>query len=69
LWRLELRKVRRWFKLGQQDNGSDENVNSIVDIKKFLSTPENPLTTKEFQEFWSSLSEEEKEEFRKTPLN
>ncbi len=52
--------------MGQQDNGEWEN--SIVDIKKYLSTPENPLTTKEFQEFWNSLSEEEKNEFRKSEL-
>lgn len=52
--------------MGQQDNGEWEN--SIVDIKRYLSTPENPLTTKEFQEFWASLSEDEKDEFKKAEL-
>lgn len=46
----------------------EKSLNSIVDIKKYLSTPENPLTTKEFQEFWSSLTEAEKSEFRNTVL-
>lgn len=46
-----------------------QHRNTIVDIKKYLSTSENPLTTKEFQEFWNSLTEEEKEEFRTTELN
>jgi hypothetical protein len=50
----------------ESDDGKKEN--SIVDIKKYLSTPENPLTTKEFQEFWSSLTEEEKVEFKTTEL-
>lgn len=52
--------------MGQQDNG--EVNNSIVDIKKYLSTSDNPLSTKEFQDFWNSLTEEEKNEFKKTEL-
>jgi hypothetical protein len=51
--------------LGQKEQSPE---NSIVDIKKYLSTEESPLTTKEFQEFWNSLSEAEKDEFRKTEL-
>lgn len=46
---------------------SDEN--SIVDLKKFLGTPERPVEMSEFQEFWASLTEEEKEEFRQTELD
>lgn len=42
--------------------------NSMSDIKKFLSTPENPVTGKEAIDFWTSLSEEEKEEFRNAEL-
>lgn len=42
--------------------------NSIVDIKKFLGSPENPLDNAEFKAFWESLSEEEKEEYKNTPL-
>lgn len=52
--------------MDKQDNG--KNVNSIVDIQKYLSTLENPVKAKEFQEFWVSCSDEEKEEFRKTEL-
>jgi hypothetical protein len=47
----------------------DERWNTVVDLKKFLSTPENPLTSKEFHDFWSSLNDKEKEEFRKTKLS
>lgn len=42
--------------------------NSIVEIKKFLQDTENPPTTAEFSEFWTSLTEEEKAEFKNTPL-
>jgi len=52
--------------LGEQDDGQKEN--SLVEIKQYLSTPENPLSTKEFQEFWSTLTEEEKHEFKTTEL-
>lgn len=45
-----------------------EGENSIVSIKKYLSTPERPVGMDEFKEFWDSLSEEEKAEFKKTPL-
>lgn len=45
-----------------------EGENSIVDIKKFLSTQENPVSTQEFHEFWNSLSDEEKEQFKNEKL-
>jgi hypothetical protein len=67
LWRLELHKVRRWLKLGQQDNGSDE-MHTLGELMKYLSTPENKVSSSEFQEFWKSLTEEEKDEFRKAEL-
>lgn len=51
-----------------EEKKDEYNLNSIVDLKKYLSTPEHPLTTKEFQEFWTSLTEEEKAEFRNTKL-
>lgn len=53
--------------MGQQGNG--EVRNSIVEIKRYLlgANPE-PTASKEFQEFWTSLSEEEKEEYRTTEL-
>lgn len=42
--------------------------NSIVDIKKYLSTPEKPITNAEFTSFWNSLTEEEKQEYKNTEL-
>jgi hypothetical protein len=45
-----------------------EEKNSLVDLKKFLSTPDRPVSTAEMSEFWTSLTDEEKEEFRATEL-
>lgn len=42
--------------------------NKIVDLKKFLSTPERPVSTQEMQEFWSSLTDEEKAQFKQAEL-
>lgn len=43
--------------------------NSIVDIKMYLSTPDQPpVTVGEFNEFWKSLTDEEKAEFKATEL-
>ena len=44
----------------------DEKFNTIVEIKKYLSDPEHPFTNKEFMEFWGELTEEEKDEFRRS---
>jgi hypothetical protein len=46
-----------------------EGENSIVDIKKYLSTPEQPITSAEFSEFWNELTDEEKVEFKNTKLD
>lgn len=45
-----------------------DKENSMLDIKKYLGTPEKPLPSAEFAEFWTSLTEEEKDKFKKTPL-
>jgi hypothetical protein len=45
-----------------------EQENSIVDLKKFLGTPERPVSTQEMNDFWQSLTDEEKQEFRSAPL-
>lgn len=42
--------------------------NSLKDLKQYLSTPENPVTAQEMSQFWTSLTDEEKREFKKTPL-
>lgn len=39
-------------------------ANSIVDLKKFFSTAEHPVSMEEFKAFWDTLSEQEKEEFK-----
>lgn len=46
----------------------EQEKNSIVDIKKYLGTPERPVSMQEMNEFWGSLTDEEKREFRSTPL-
>jgi hypothetical protein len=38
--------------------------NSMSEIKQFLSTPEKPVQGKELIDFWNSLSDAEKEEYR-----
>lgn len=45
-----------------------EQENSISDLKKYLGTPERPVSMAEMNEFWKSLTDEEKEEFKRTPL-
>ncbi|HMS83590.1 MAG TPA: hypothetical protein PKD12_08070 [Nitrospira sp.] len=42
--------------------------NKISDLKKFLSTPDRPVSMEEMQEFWGSLTDEEKAEFKATEL-
>jgi hypothetical protein len=43
--------------------------NSITEIMKFFaSDPQHPLKEHEFAEFWKSLTNEEKDEFRKADL-
>ena len=42
--------------------------NTMLDIKKFLSTPENPISIQEFKAFWDSLTDEEIAEFKKEEL-
>lgn len=46
-----------------------ENRNAITDIKLFFDSEDAPLKEYEFKEFWMSLSEEEKAEFRKADLS
>ena len=45
-----------------------ETLNSINDIRKFLSEGQKPLEQGEFIQFWQSLSDEEKTEYLNTPL-
>jgi hypothetical protein len=53
--------------MGQPDNGRDE-MNTLGELMKYFSTPDNKVSSSEFQAFWKSLTEEEKEEFRKAEL-
>jgi hypothetical protein len=43
--------------------------NSAGDLKKFFETPEKKLTTKEFMDFWSSLTDEEKDYYKSADLS
>lgn len=43
--------------------------NSVVELRKFLGTDEKPLPAKEMMEFWNSLTEEEKREYKETDLS
>lgn len=45
-----------------------EQENSIVDLKKYLSTPDRPVTMEEFKDFWNDCTEAEKVEFKSTKL-
>jgi hypothetical protein len=42
--------------------------NSLVDLQKFFSTPEKPVRMIEMKEFWDSLTDEEKLEFKAAEL-
>lgn len=42
--------------------------NSISDIRKFFEEGSSPLAPGELMEFWKSLTEEEKTEFKKANL-
>lgn len=48
----------------------EEDLNSISDIRKFLNKGEvnNPVSMQEFSEWWKTLSDEEKVEYKNTPL-
>jgi hypothetical protein len=46
-----------------------DKQNSITDIKAYFEAGDPPLKEKEFLEFWKSLSEEEKNEYRKADLS
>jgi hypothetical protein len=45
-----------------------EGENSIVDLKKYLATPDNPVSNQEFRDFWETLTDDEKKEFKQTKL-
>lgn len=38
---------------------------SIQDVRKYLDTPEKPLEMAEFKDFWASLTNDEKAEYKK----
>lgn len=49
------------------DNSTGE-TNSLPELMRFLSTPDRPVKSAEFQEFWKELTDEEKDEFKNTEL-
>jgi hypothetical protein len=42
--------------------------NTIQDLKTYFGTPERPVTTSEFKDFYMSLTDTEKAYFKSTPL-
>lgn len=44
------------------------NENSLTELKRFLGTNERQVDNVEFTEFWKSLTDEEKDEFRNAKL-
>lgn len=47
----------------------EQDRNSISDIRKFLNKDNpNPVSMQEFSEWWKTLSDEEKAEFKNTAL-
>lgn len=43
--------------------------NTAVQLKKFFSTPEKPVSASEMSEFWKSLTDEEKAYYKASDLN
>lgn len=43
--------------------------NSMTEIRAFLNDPRKPLSMAEFSEFWKSLTEDEKTEFKNADLS
>jgi hypothetical protein len=46
-----------------------QDENSISDIRRFFEEGARPLEEREFILFWQSLSEEDKNIFKRTPLH
>lgn len=46
-----------------------EAHNTMTSIREYLMASDPPLQPGEFAEFWKSLTEEERQEFKNTPLN
>jgi hypothetical protein len=42
--------------------------NSMADLRRFFATPERPVAMDEFVDFWKSLTDAEKQEFRTAKL-
>lgn len=47
---------------------ADEHEMTLTDLKRLLGTPEKPVKSREMMDFWTSLSESEKEEFKHADL-
>jgi hypothetical protein len=45
------------------DGARKANKSPMLELKEFLSTPEKPVSSNEFREFWASCSREEKDDF------
>lgn len=43
--------------------------NSVVQLRKWLATDEKPVSATEMMEFWNSLTDEEKAEYKSADLD
>lgn len=43
--------------------------NSMTDLRNYFNVPEKPCSMAEFSEFWKSLSEEDKAEYKAADLS
>lgn len=37
---------------------------NILQVQRFFDAPDNPVSAKEFKEFWATLSDEEKDQIK-----
>lgn len=43
--------------------------NTVSQLRDFVSTPENKCSTSEFMEFWKSLTDEQKADYKNADLD
>lgn len=55
--------------MGETEDKAEKAKNGPKEMMAYFGSPERPVTMAEFREFWGSLSEEEKDEFRYADLS
>jgi hypothetical protein len=59
---------KRTVAMGMENSITEKYLDHKI-MKFFGSDPQHPLKEHEFAEFWKSLTDEEKDEFRKADLS